>query len=358
MSHLLHPLFALLASVTRQDLARQVAYLREENKILRSRLPERLVATDSEKRRLLRYGQKLGQQLKELISIVSYQTFRRWVREKEEAHAAKKSTAKRKPGRPRTPDEVRDLVLQLARENTWGYTRILGELRKLGITLSKQTVKVILKENGIDPTSSRGEGSWDEFLSRHSQTLWQCDFLSKPMWTAKGLVDLYFLVFLHLGTRRIWLSPCTHKPDSAWVVQQGRNFLQHAEDVDLSVEIVMRDNDGKYPAQFDEVLKSGGANIKRNTPWSPNLRAHVERVIQTLKQEVLDNFLIVAERHLNYLIRETSAWYNQERPHSARDHLPPACEKPPDRQVSLKISEVVCKTRLGGLLKSYSRRAA
>jgi putative transposase len=122
MSHLLHPLFALLASVTRQDLARQVAYLKEENKILRARLPERQVATDSEKRRLLRYGQKLGQQLKELISIVIYQTFLRWVREKEKAHAAKKSIAKRKPGRPRTPDEVRDLVLQLARENTWGYT--------------------------------------------------------------------------------------------------------------------------------------------------------------------------------------------------------------------------------------------
>ena len=134
------------------------------------------------------------------------------------------------------------------------------------ITLSKQTVKVILKENGIDPNSKRGEGSWDEFLSRHADTLWQCDFLSKPMWTAKGLVDLYFLVFLHLGTRRIWLSPCTHKPDSAWVVQQGRNFLQHADDADLPVETVMRDNDVKYNSQFDDLLRSGGAKVKRNTP--------------------------------------------------------------------------------------------
>jgi hypothetical protein len=54
----------------------------------------------------------------------------------------------------------------------------------------------------------------------------------------------------------------------------------------------MRDNDGKYSAQFDGVLKSGGASIKRNTPWSPNLRAHVERVIQTLNQEVLDHFVV------------------------------------------------------------------
>ncbi len=81
-------------------------------------------------------------------------------------------------------------------------------------------------------------------------------------------------------------------------------------------------------------------------------------MIQTLKQEVLDHFVIVAERHLNYLIREATAWYNKERPHSARDHLPPACEKPPGPETTLKMSEVVCTTRLGGLLKSYSRRAA
>ncbi len=77
MGRILHPLFALLASVTRQDLARQVANLKEENRILRARLPERLVATPQEKRRLLRFGKKLGQQLKELISIVSYQSFLR-----------------------------------------------------------------------------------------------------------------------------------------------------------------------------------------------------------------------------------------------------------------------------------------
>ena len=150
MNPILHPIFALLASVTRQELARQVAYLKEENKILRARLPQRLVATPQEKRRLLKFGRKLGVQLRDLISIVSYQTFVRWIREKEAAHTAKQTA--RKPGRPRTLEEIRELVLKLARENEWGYTRILGELRKLGIkSVSRQTVKVILKENGIDP---------------------------------------------------------------------------------------------------------------------------------------------------------------------------------------------------------------
>lgn len=139
MNPILHPIFALLASVTRQELARQVAYLKEDNKILRARLPERLAATPQEKRRLLKFGRKLGVQLRDLISIVSDQTFVRWIRETEAKHTARQLS--RKPGRPRTPEEIRDLVLKLARENDWGYTRILGELRKLDIkSVSRQSV--------------------------------------------------------------------------------------------------------------------------------------------------------------------------------------------------------------------------
>ena len=357
MNPILHPIFALLASVTRQELARQVAYLKEENKILRARLPQRLVATPQERRRLLKFGRKLGVQLRDLISIVSYQTFVRWIREKEAAHTAKQTS--RKPGRPRTPDEIRELVLKLARENSWGYTRILGELRKLGIkSVSRQTVKVILKENGIDPGPKRGKGSWDEFLKIHADTLWQCDFLSKPMWTAKGLVDVYLLVFLHLGSRRVWISPSTVQPDSAWVSLQARNFLMVAEDMGLPPEYVMRDNDAKFSVQFDDVLKSSGAIVKRNTPLSPNLRAHVERFIQTLKFECLNKFVIVAEKHLDHVCRVWSRHYNEERPHSAREHLPPDFTAAPDEVTSIRTSDIVCTSKLGGVIQSYSRRAA
>lgn len=359
MGRILHPLFALLASVTRQELARQVAYLKEENRILRARLPERLVATPQERRRLLKVGRRLGVQLKELISIVSYQTFRRWIREAEESHTSKQTTTKRKPGRPRTPDDIRELVLKLAKENSWGYTRILGELRKLGInSISRQTVKVILKENNIDPGPKRGKGTWDEFLKLHADTLWQCDFVSKPMWTPKGLVDLYLLVFLHLGTRQVWISNCTQHPDSAWVSQQAKNFLMEAEDLNLSPEYVMRDNDTKFTKPFDEAIESSGAKIKRNTPVSPNLRAHVERFIQTLKVECLDKFVIVGERHLNYIKREWSRHYNRERPHEARANLPPRTKQPPEAIETIKLKDVVCESRLGGLINTYWRRAA
>ncbi len=178
------------------------------------------------------------------------------------------------------------------------------------------------------------------------------------MWTRKGLVDLYFLVFLHLGTWRCWITPCTTSPDSAWVSQQAKNFLMEADDLNLTPQYVMRDNGTKFTAQFDAVIESSGAKIKRNTPVSPNLRAHVERFIQSLKFEILNKFVIVAERHLNYANREWRLHYNRERPHSAKNHLPPDFVPPGGRTSEIQPRDIVCTTRLGGILRSYERRAA
>ena len=97
----------------------------------------------------------------------------------------------------------------------------------------------------------------------------------------------------------------------------------HADDIELRPKIVKRDNDVKYREEFDQVFESAGAKIKRNTYRSPNLRAHVERYIQTLKFECLDKFVIVAKRHLNYITSEFQVHYNRERPHEARGNLPP-----------------------------------
>ncbi|MBA3481176.1 MAG: hypothetical protein H0T51_05105 [Pirellulales bacterium] len=85
MAAIVHPLLSLLASLTRQELARQVTYLKAENAILRSKLPDRIMLSNQERRRLVRHGKKLGPRIRELISIVSYSTFRRWVRALEEA---------------------------------------------------------------------------------------------------------------------------------------------------------------------------------------------------------------------------------------------------------------------------------
>ena len=99
---------------------------------------------------------------------------------------------------------IRKLVIQIAKHTGWGYSRILGELKKLRVgRISRQTVKNILVENGFDPGPKRGRGSWKEFLRIHTETLWQCDFLSKRIWTLHGPRQVFALAFIHLATRRV-----------------------------------------------------------------------------------------------------------------------------------------------------------
>ena len=116
----LHPLLFLLAGASQPELIRQIQYLKVENRILRSRLPRRVVVTRRERERLLKYGRRLGPAIRELISIVTPQAFGMWLRAK-----TKKPKGKPRRGRPRKPEMVRELVLRIARETDWGYTRIL-----------------------------------------------------------------------------------------------------------------------------------------------------------------------------------------------------------------------------------------
>jgi putative transposase len=250
----------------------------------------------------------------------------------------------------------------MARENDWGYTRIMGELKKLGITPpSRNTVKRILKQAGLEPGPKRGEGTWDEFLTRHAATLVQCDFLNKRIWTAKGLGDVFVLVFLHVGSRRAFVTPTTTNPTETWVREQTQNYLQHAKANKLPVEMLFHDRDPKFTAALDADLAKRRIEVRKTAFRAPNTNAYVERFIQTIQQECLDHFVILGERHFNYLVSEWLAHYHEERPHQGKDNELLVVKRkrkrvPPPKTIPL--SEIDCQRRLGGLLKSYHRRAA
>ncbi|MCA9053387.1 MAG: hypothetical protein KDA75_06095 [Planctomycetaceae bacterium] len=90
----------------------------------------------------------------------------------------------------------------MARKTGWGYSRIQGELRRLGFDPpSVSTIRNILRTAGIDPAPGRSTGKWSEFLSRHASTLWACDFFTKQVWTLRGPVEMYLLVFIHIASR-------------------------------------------------------------------------------------------------------------------------------------------------------------
>ncbi len=300
MINIVHPLLTLLASLTRQELAQQIRFLKAENEILRSKLPSRVTLDNRERRTLVKHGKKLGGKIKDVMSIVSYSTFRRWVRTMEDDAATPvKRTMKRGTGRPKLEEDVRDTIIRIRKETGFGYTKIMQELRRLGVHVSRQTVKNALVDAGLGPQPGDHPDTWHKFLKRHAETLWQCDFACKKKWTVKGLIDVYFMVFIHLGSRQIWVSPSTENPTGDWTSQQGRNFQMHIDDHDLKCTILMRDRDRKYTDSFDSVFKSSTCEIKLTPARSPNLQAHVERVIQTIKHEVLNAFCIVSNQHLD-----------------------------------------------------------
>ena len=353
MNQIFHPLLALIASATDSEPAKYVEYLKEENKILRARIPGQVHTKPAERERLLKFGKVIGRAIEELITIVSPATFYRWVRDEG------KETASKKPkGGQRKPREIRELVIDIAKTTGFGYTRILGELRKLGIKkISRQTIRNILKEAGIEPGPDRTSDSWDDFLKRHGATLWGCDFFSTRAVTPRGMKDMFVMVFLCLQTREVIVSPSTEHPNSAWVSEQTEAFLDQTAGREHKPAIVMHDRDTKFTKEFVAVLKQRGVTNNALPRAAPNLNGRCERFLLTLKSECLSKFIVFGRRHLDHLIAEFVEYYNTARSSMVRDHLPPVREEP-DEVATLSPADIEVRSHVGGLVKSFHRKAA
>ena len=334
---------------THEDLINQINYLTIENRILRSKLPKRISLTRRERRRLLRFGVPVGPALNHIISVVQYTTFQKWMR-----GGVPKRNRGKKPGRPPTKRDLKKLVIRMARTPGWGYTRILGELRKLGIlSISRTTVRSILKEHGIEPAPDRADPVWDQFLKRHAATLWSCDFFTKKVLTVRGLKRYTTLVFMHISSRKVIVTKATRHPTSDWMCRVAECFPMMAKQLRLpSPTILVRDNDVLYTREFDEVLAREGVKPYPLPIQAPLMNAHIERWIKSLKVECLDHFIPIGGEHLDYLISEYVEHYHHERPHQGIGNTPIMNDGPPPI-----VGEIRCDTRLGGLLRHYYRAA-
>ena len=141
-----------------------VAYLIEENRILRARLRGRIRLTDEERRRLAVHGHRVGRRrLRQVATIVTPDTILRWHRQL----IARKWTYVSRPGRRGVLKEIQHLVVRMAEENpTWGYTRIQGALKNVGHRVGRSTIARILKAHGLSPVPQRPT-SWQTFLRAH-----------------------------------------------------------------------------------------------------------------------------------------------------------------------------------------------
>ena len=367
MLRLVEPLLLILLSATHDALAQQVQFLRAENRMLRERLPSQVRLTPGERRKLVRLGAPLGSALKEIISVVTFRTFRRWVLR------GHKVRPRPKTGRPRKSEGLRPLVVRLATENpSWGYTRIVGELLKLGVRdFSRSTIKAILQEHGLEPAPVRAEPTWKEFVKSHAKTLWACDFFTREVLTWKGWKTCTVLFFfIHVHTRRVIVCKPTLHPMQEWTAAQATAFVNQAVTQGFyKPTLLIQDRDTKYGKEFRERLGRAGCASVRLPICTPQLNIYAERWIKSCRRECLDHFVAFGERHLEYLLRQYAAYYHQERPHQGLDnHLLVRDPKRPNKHPGMALSRdgpdpaqvprLVCKQRLGGVLKHYERKAA
>ena len=172
---------------------------------------------------------------------------------------ANRWTYARRLGRPPIGREVRDLIVRLAHENPrWGYQRIVGELKGVGVVVSATTVRQILREEDLGPANRRRRPSWREFLRAQAKSIIAVDFFTiDTVWLQRVSV----LFFIEVASRRVHLAGCTAHPDAEWVAQQARQvawtFAERAE----PVCVLIRDRDRKFTGGFDAVFESQNIRI-------------------------------------------------------------------------------------------------
>lgn len=244
----------------------------------------------------------------------------------------------------------------MARENPgWGYDRIVGALINLGHSISDESVGNILREHGIEPAPKRcRQTTWRTFLKAHWDVLAAIDFTTIEIWTGQGLITFYLLFVMHLKTRRVTFAGCTVSPDETWMKQIARKLTYAGDGFLIDSKYVLMDRDSKFTRSFRATLKNSGAEALLLPPRSPNLNAHIERFMRSIKDECLSRMIFFSEQQLRNAIREYLAHYHTERNHQGLDNQ---LIEPLD-EASNPEGVVDCRKRLGGLLRYYHRRAA
>ena len=259
--------------------------------------------------------------------LVTPDTLLRW----HKRLAARKWTYPSSGGRPPLDPETRALIERLALENpAWGYERIRGELRGLGIEVSRAAIQRLLRHRRIPPAPRRDQIAWRTFLQAHAATALACDFAHVDC--AVTLKRVYVFFVIELETRYVHVLGVTANPDGAWTAQAARNVLMDLGERAQEFTVLLRDRGGQFTDAFDHVFAGAGIEVVKTPPRCPRANAYAERWIRTLRAELSDRMLILGERHLRRVLAEYLRHYNEHRPQprsrpratapARRDHRP------------------------------------
>ena len=333
-----------------------IEFLQAENRLLKERLAgKRIRFTDAERALLARKAKALGRKtLLGLDTLVSPDTLMRWHRR---LVAQKWDFGKRRgPGRPGIMREISRLIVRMAQQNPgWGYTRIQGALANLSHKVARGTVCNVLKRNGIEPAPERSKRTtWSTFLKAHWKVLAASDFFTVEVWTSRGLLTHYVLFVISVAERVVHIAGITTRPGEAWMLQVGRNLIDEQSGALASKRYLIIDRDAKYTQQFRRLVEEGGTEVIRLPPMSPNLNAHAERFVRSIKDECLNRMIFFGQASLRRAIGEFMAHYHEERNHQGLENrlirgIPSVAENE---------GAIHRRPRLGGMLNYYYRAAA
>ena len=361
MSRWLFVVLHLLFEGMRARRDSRIRFLRAQVDMLRSKLDRnRVILSPKDRAHLLRVGSELGHDVNDVLGIVTCQTYRRWVREQ---HAGREP---RRVGRPRIGRFRRQLVIRFAKENLgWGYRRIVGELAKLHLPVGRSSIRRILRAEGLFPPPNNqrelaADTPWRKFIRLHMNTLVACDFFTKAVITPFGVRTAYCLFFIHLSSRRVFLSPATYHPHERWMSQQARNVQMWLGDHGVTPRFLLHDRDTKFTPAFNQVFRDVGTRIVKTPVQAPNANAFAEAWVGSLKRECLNHFLCFGLRHLDHIAQQYIFFYNRYRPHQGVSNRT-LILTPDHRQLPADEAEhrrIRCQRFLGGLLRHYYHAAA
>jgi putative transposase len=248
-----------------------------------------------------------------------------------------------KSGRPRIPEEVRDLICTMSKNNSlWGAPRIHGELLKLEINVSQATVAKYMIRHPKPPSQT-----WRTFLINHSKQLTSIDFFTVP--TISFRILYVFLVLSHERRRILYFNVTSH-PTAEWTAQQLLNAFPY----DSVPQYIIRDRDCIYGEVVQRQLKELGIQQVLTAPRSPWQTPYVERLIGSIRRECLDHIIAINEASLRTTLRSYFSYYYDSRCHLGlnKDSPEPRESQPPHVG---RIHEI---PKVGGLHHRYERRAA
>jgi putative transposase len=257
-----------------------------------------------------------------------------------------------RPGRPAVAPEIRDLVIQLARQNPrWGHRRIQGELLGLGHRAGEGTIRRILARVGLGTAPRRTSPTWRQFLTSQASGILACGFLHVD---TVFLKRLYVFFVMEIETRRVHVLGVTADPTGSWTAQQARNLLMELGERAGRFKFLIRDRDGKFATSFDYGFAGGGVRVIKTPVRSPRANSFAVRYVGTLRRECLDHLLIHGERHLRTVLAEFESHYNHHRPHRGRSLHPSAHDPGEVIDMTARINR---QTAVSGLINEYHRAA-